>query len=124
MTVAVTERTTIARPVRVAFLTQDLQLSGGVGVVVEHASRLAVDHGFDVTLVHTLERHDVEWVDDSAESYARFMEDSFPPLVAARAAVGDDRVHEVYLAFLEDANEAGDGGFSFRGEYLLSVVDV
>jgi len=46
---------------RVAFLTQDLQLSGGVGVVVEHASRLAVDHGFDVTLVHTMERTEVEW---------------------------------------------------------------
>jgi SAM-dependent methyltransferase len=70
------------------------------------------------------ERHDVEWVDDSAESYARFMEDSFPPLVAAREQVGHERVHEVYLAYLQDANEAADGGFSFRGEYLLSVVDV
>jgi glycosyltransferase involved in cell wall biosynthesis len=47
--------------VRVAFLTQDLQLSGGVGVVVEYASRLALDHGFDVTLVHTQERREVEW---------------------------------------------------------------
>jgi SAM-dependent methyltransferase len=69
-------------------------------------------------------RRDVEWVDDSAESYARFMEDSFPPLVAARKAVGDDRVHEVYMDFLEDANEATDGGFSFRGEYLVSTLDV
>jgi hypothetical protein len=70
------------------------------------------------------ERHDVVWVDESAESYAKFMMDSFPPLVAARKAVGDERVQEVYLGFLEDANEAGDGGFSFRGEYLLSTVDV
>jgi SAM-dependent methyltransferase len=69
-------------------------------------------------------RHDVEWSDESAEAYARFMEDSFPPLVAARKAVGDDRVHEVYLAYLEDANEAGEGGFGFRGEYLLATVDV
>ena len=69
------------------------------------------------------ERHDVEWVDESAEAYARFMEDSFPPLVAARKAVGDDRVHEVYLGFLEEVNEAADGGFRFRGEYLLSVVE-
>ena len=38
---------------RVAFLTQDLQLSGGVGVVVEHARRLSADHGFEVTLVTT-----------------------------------------------------------------------
>jgi len=70
------------------------------------------------------DRHDVEWVDESAESYARFMEDSFPPLLAARKAVGDDRVHEVYLDFLEEVNEADDGGFSFRGEYLVAVVDV
>jgi glycosyltransferase involved in cell wall biosynthesis len=47
--------------VRVAFLTQDLQLSGGVGVVVEHASRLAADHGFDVTLVHTGESAETAW---------------------------------------------------------------
>jgi O-antigen biosynthesis protein len=47
--------------VRVAFLTQDLQLSGGVGVVVEHASRLAADHGFEVTLVHTGSEDEVAW---------------------------------------------------------------
>jgi hypothetical protein len=47
--------------VRVAFFTQDLQLSGGVGVVVEHASRLAADHGFDVTLVHTGESSETAW---------------------------------------------------------------
>jgi SAM-dependent methyltransferase len=69
-------------------------------------------------------RHDVVWEDESAESYARFMEDSFPPLVAARKAVGDERVHEVYLGYLEEVNEADDGGFRFRGEYLLSTVDL
>jgi SAM-dependent methyltransferase len=69
-------------------------------------------------------RHHVVWADESAESYARFMEDSFPPLVAARKAVGDDRVHEVYLGFLEEVNEADDGGFRFAGEYLVSVIDV
>jgi ubiquinone/menaquinone biosynthesis C-methylase UbiE len=71
-----------------------------------------------------IERRDVEWVDESAESYARFMEDSFPPLVAARQAVGDERVHETYIGYLNDVNEAGPDGFSFRGEYLLAVVDV
>ena len=35
---------------RVAFLTQDLQLSGGVGVIVAHAAQLA-RHGFEVDLV-------------------------------------------------------------------------
>lgn len=38
-------------PLRVAFVLKDLQLSGGVGVVVEHASRLRADHGIDAQLV-------------------------------------------------------------------------
>ena len=46
---------------RVAFLTQDLQLSGGVGVVVSHAAQLARHHGFDVTLVLTAERAEPDW---------------------------------------------------------------
>jgi len=70
------------------------------------------------------ERHDVEWVDESAESYARFMEDSFPPLVAARARAGDEAVHEAYVSWLEEVNEADDGGFRFRGDYLLSTLNV
>jgi SAM-dependent methyltransferase len=70
------------------------------------------------------ERQDVEWRDESAESYARFMENSFPPLVAARARVGDEVLHEAYLDFLESVDEAADGGFSFRGEYLLSTVEI
>ena len=36
---------------RVAFLLQDLQLSGGVGVIVEHAAQLRRHHGLDVQLV-------------------------------------------------------------------------
>lgn len=35
---------------KVCFLLQDLALSGGVGVVVEHAHRLSRDHGFEVAL--------------------------------------------------------------------------
>lgn len=46
---------------RVAFLTQDLQLSGGVGVVVEHASQLARRHGFDVSLVLTGRQTEPDW---------------------------------------------------------------
>ena len=37
--------------VRVAFVVNDLQLSGGVGVVVEHARQLTARHGFEVDLV-------------------------------------------------------------------------
>jgi len=53
--------------VRVAFLVNDLQLSGGVGVVVSHARQLAARHGFDVTLVLVRE-HDVpHWGYESLE---------------------------------------------------------
>ncbi len=46
---------------RVAFLLNDLQLSGGVGVVVTHARNLARDHGFDVTLVLVREHAEPHW---------------------------------------------------------------
>jgi glycosyltransferase involved in cell wall biosynthesis len=52
---------TIVRSLRVAFLLQDLQLSGGVGVVVEHASQLAGRHGFDVTLAMTHTQEQADW---------------------------------------------------------------
>jgi ubiquinone/menaquinone biosynthesis C-methylase UbiE len=67
-------------------------------------------------------RHEVEWVDSSVERYADFMESSFGPLINARELVGD-RVHEAYLSYLRDANEADDGSLRFRGEYLVSVVE-
>jgi glycosyltransferase involved in cell wall biosynthesis len=47
--------------VRVAFLLNDLQLSGGVGVVVEHARQLSDHHGFDVTLVLAREQEEPPW---------------------------------------------------------------
>jgi glycosyltransferase involved in cell wall biosynthesis len=46
--------------VRVAFLTQDLQLSGGVGVIVAHAVQLT-RHGFEVDLVLTRESARPDW---------------------------------------------------------------
>ena len=55
------------------------------------------------------------------ESYARFMESSFGPLINAREQVGD-QLHEAYLSFLHSANEADDGTLRFAGGYLVSVV--
>ena len=46
---------------RVAFLLQDIQLSGGVGVVVEHASQLNRHHGFDCRLVLTRPSERPHW---------------------------------------------------------------
>jgi O-antigen biosynthesis protein len=47
--------------VRVAFLVNDLQLSGGVGVVVQHARRLSEMEGWDVTLVQVREDDGPSW---------------------------------------------------------------
>jgi O-antigen biosynthesis protein len=47
--------------VRVAFLLQDLQLSGGVGVAVEHAGQLRRHHGIDAHLVLTREETGGRW---------------------------------------------------------------
>ena len=48
-------------PVRVAFVVNDLQLSGGVGVVVEHARQLSRRHGFAVDLVLAREQDEPDW---------------------------------------------------------------
>ena len=66
-------------------------------------------------------RHEIVWEDSSAESYAEFMETSFGPLIAAREAVGDV-LHDTYIGFLKQVNEADDGTMRFPGEYLVSVV--
>jgi glycosyltransferase involved in cell wall biosynthesis len=47
--------------VKVAFILQDLQLSGGVGVVIEHARRLSALDGWDVTLVLSREQKETSW---------------------------------------------------------------
>ncbi len=46
---------------RVAFLLQDLQLSGGVGVAVEHAAQLRAHHGIDAQLVLTRPQTAPHW---------------------------------------------------------------
>jgi glycosyltransferase involved in cell wall biosynthesis len=47
--------------VKVAFLVNDLQLSGGIGVVVQHALQLARHHSFEVALVLVREQDDPHW---------------------------------------------------------------
>ncbi len=46
---------------KVAFLVNDLQLSGGVGVVVQHACQLSTIDGWDVTLVLVREEEGPSW---------------------------------------------------------------
>jgi ubiquinone/menaquinone biosynthesis C-methylase UbiE len=70
------------------------------------------------------ERHEIEWTDDSVESYARFMLDSFGPLLNAREVLAEraDELDEAFTEFLRQENLADDGTLRFSGEFLLSVV--
>jgi ubiquinone/menaquinone biosynthesis C-methylase UbiE len=68
------------------------------------------------------ERHSVEFREPSPESYADFMLTSFPPLIAARAQLGEQLVRDTYLGWVIDVNEATDGALYYRGEYLVAVA--
>ena len=46
---------------KIAFLVNDLQLSGGVGVVIQHARKLSLMDGWDVTLVLVREDEAPSW---------------------------------------------------------------
>ncbi|MBA3327079.1 MAG: hypothetical protein H0T43_02100, partial [Solirubrobacterales bacterium] len=52
---------------KVGFLVNDLQLSGGVGVVVQHVHQLRSRHGFDARLVLVREQDDPHWAHHTLE---------------------------------------------------------
>jgi ubiquinone/menaquinone biosynthesis C-methylase UbiE len=70
------------------------------------------------------ERHEIEWTDESPESYAQFMLESFGPLLNAREVLAEraNELDEAFTSFLRRENLADDGTLRFGGEYLLSVV--
>jgi ubiquinone/menaquinone biosynthesis C-methylase UbiE len=70
------------------------------------------------------ERHEIEWRDESVESFAQFMLESFGPLLNAREVLGEreNELDEAFRAFLERENLNDDGTLMFRGEYLVSVI--
>jgi ubiquinone/menaquinone biosynthesis C-methylase UbiE len=71
-----------------------------------------------------IERHEIEWRDESVESYSRFMLESFGPLLNAREVLGEREAEldEAFRRFLEEENLSDDGTLRFCGEYLLAVV--
>jgi ubiquinone/menaquinone biosynthesis C-methylase UbiE len=71
------------------------------------------------------ERHEIEWQDESVESYAQFMLESFGPLLNARELLAEreGELDEAFRAFLARENLNDDGTLRFSGEYLLAVVD-
>lgn len=72
------------------------------------------------------ERREVEWIDDSVETYANWMLESFGPLLNAQEALGErsGELRDAYIGHLEDENLDGDGAFRYRGEYLAAVVQM
>jgi ubiquinone/menaquinone biosynthesis C-methylase UbiE len=82
----------------------------------EHARELLGDGDFSP--------HEIEWQDESVEAYARFMLESFGPLLNAREVLAEreSELDEAFRALLTNENLNDDGTLRFRGEYLLSVV--
>jgi ubiquinone/menaquinone biosynthesis C-methylase UbiE len=69
-------------------------------------------------------RHEIVWEDESVESYAQFMLESFGPLLNAREALAEreGELDEAFRAFLARENQNDDGTLRFAGEYLVGVV--
>jgi ubiquinone/menaquinone biosynthesis C-methylase UbiE len=70
------------------------------------------------------ERREIVWEDESVESYAQFMLESFGPLLNAREALAEREreLDEAFRAFLARENQNDDGTLRFAGEYLVGVV--
>jgi SAM-dependent methyltransferase len=70
------------------------------------------------------ERREVDFRDESVESFARFMLQNFGPLLNAREQLAgrENELDEAFTGYLQRENRADDGTLRFGGEYLLSVV--
>jgi ubiquinone/menaquinone biosynthesis C-methylase UbiE len=82
------------------------------------------DHVLELWGDAEFERHEIEWTDDSVESYARFMLESFGPLLNAREVLAEREAEldTAFRDFLTRENLNDDGTLRFHGEYLLAVV--
>ena len=69
-------------------------------------------------------RDEIVWEDESVESYARFMLESFGPLLNARELLAEreEELETAFVEFLARENQNDDGTLRFSGEYLISVV--
>jgi ubiquinone/menaquinone biosynthesis C-methylase UbiE len=82
------------------------------------------EHTRDLLGDGDFERREIEWEDESVEAYARFMLESFGPLLNAREVLAEraDELDARYREFLEAENLNDDGTLRFRGEYLVAVI--
>ena len=73
-----------------------------------------------------IERH-VNWIeDDSVDAFAKVFMERFPPMVTARAMLGERfaELRERIVHVWRDFDEADDGRFRLPQEYLLSIIRV
>jgi ubiquinone/menaquinone biosynthesis C-methylase UbiE len=71
-----------------------------------------------------IERHTNWIVDESVERYADLFMEVFPPMVTARAMLGErfSELRERIVDIWREANAAEDGSLRLPQEYLLSIV--
>jgi ubiquinone/menaquinone biosynthesis C-methylase UbiE len=85
----------------------------------EHVREIFEGTGLELSF----EDAEVVWEGESAEAFYEEYQAKLPPLVAARATLEPEgrfeALREDMLALYASQNEAGDGGFRSRGEYLV-----
>jgi SAM-dependent methyltransferase len=90
--------------------------------VEDHVRSLFADSGAEVTF----ERLGVEFAGESPTAWFEQDEDALPPAVMAKAALEPQGRYEALrndmIGLYEEFNEADDGSFRARAEYLLTLV--
>lgn len=93
---------------KVAFLTNDLSLSGGVGVIVQHARHLHDEHGWEVWLVLARELPEPMW--------------AFEALAGLRVASLDEAREESFDLAVMTWWETAFALFELRAERYVSFI--
>jgi ubiquinone/menaquinone biosynthesis C-methylase UbiE len=106
-----------------SFLPPPPELEPPIGWGTEdHVRELFEESGAELSF----ERRTVEFTHDSPESWLDHDERILGPAIMARAALERqgryEELREAMLALYGEANEAGDGTFRVRAEYLLSTA--
>lgn len=86
----------------------------------DHVRSLLEPHGIELSF----ERKVNDFQDESLEHYVETLQTNFGPMVKAREVLGDDwaGLKEELDSFFAGENEADDGTFLIRGEYLQTIA--
>ena len=82
------------------------------------------DHVRELLGEAEFERREVEWREQSVDSYVDFMLGDYGPLLNAQEALGNrsGELRDALISLFEGENLESDGSLCFRGEYLVAVV--